>query len=108
EPELARILANLLGNAIRYTPADGTVWITGGRDGADGWLAVTDSCGGIPEADLPRVFDVAFRGEAARTPGSGSGLGLAIVRGLVAAQGGTVAAGNIDGRCRFVVRLPLA
>ncbi len=108
EPELARILANLLRNAISYTPADGTVWITGGRDGAEGWLAVTDSCGGIPEADLPRVFDVAFRGEAARTPGSGGGLGLAIVRGLVEAQRGTVAAGNVDGGCKFVVRLPLA
>jgi signal transduction histidine kinase len=107
EPELTRILANLLRNAISYTPADGTVSITGGRDGDEGWLAVTDTCGGIPEADLPRVFDVAFRGEAARTPGSGGGLGLAIVRGLVDAHRGAVAASNVDGGCRFVVRLPL-
>src|SRR5262249_47859068 len=107
EPELARILANLLRNAISYTPADGTVSITGGRDGDEGWLAVTDTCGGIAEADLPRVFDVAFRGEAARTPGSGGGLGLAIVRGLVDAHRGAVAASNVDGGCRFVVRLPL-
>jgi signal transduction histidine kinase len=106
EPELARILANLLGNAIRYTPEDGTVTVTGGRDGDEGWFAVTDTCGGIPADDLARVFDVAFRGEAARTPGSGSGLGLAIVHGLVEAQGGTAAVGNTDGGCRFVVRLP--
>lgn len=106
EPELARILANLIGNAIRYTPEDGTVAVAGGRDGDEGWFAVTDTCGGIPAGDLARVFDVAFRGEAARTPGSGSGLGLAIVHGLVEAQGGTVAVGNTNGGCRFVVRLP--
>lgn len=108
EPELARILANLVRNAISYTPPDGTVWITGGQDGDEGWFAVTDTCGGISEHDLPRVFDVAFRGEAARTPGSGSGLGLAIVRGLVEAHGGTVAASNVVGGCQFVVRLTLA
>ncbi len=68
EPELSRIVANLLRNAIRYTPSDGTVTVTGGRDDDGGWFAVTDACGGIPETDLPRVFDVAFRGEAARTP----------------------------------------
>jgi signal transduction histidine kinase len=106
EPELARVLANLIGNAIRYSPDDGTVTVTGGRDGDEGWFAVTDTCGGIPEADLTRVFDVAFRGEAARTPGSGGGLGLAIVRGLVEAQRGTVAVSNVDGGCRFLVRLP--
>jgi signal transduction histidine kinase len=107
EPELARILANLIGNAIRYTPEDGTVTVTGGRDGDEGWFAVTDTCGGIPADDLARVFDVAFRGEAARTPGSGSGLGLAIVHGLAEALGGTAAVDNTDGGCRFVVRLPV-
>src|SRR2546421_6461510 len=108
EPELARIVANLLLNAIRYTPSDGTVTVSGGRDGDGAWLAVTDACGGIPDTDLPRVFDVAFRGEAARTPGSGGGLGLAIVRGLVEAHRGTVAARNVDGGCEFRVRLPAA
>jgi signal transduction histidine kinase len=109
EPELSRVVANLLRNAIRYTPADGTVTVTGGGDERGGWFAVTDSCGGIGEADLPRVFDVAFRGEAARTPGNsdpGGGLGLAIVRGLVEAHGGQVAVGNVHGGCRFEVRLP--
>lgn len=108
EPELSRIVANLLRNAIRHTPSDGTVVVTGGRDDAGGWLAVSDGCGGIPEADLPRVFDVAFRGEAARTPGAGGGLGLAIVRGLVDAHLGQVQVGNVDGGCRFVVHLPAA
>jgi signal transduction histidine kinase len=113
-PELSRVVANLLRNAIRHTPPDGTVMVSGGRDGDTGWLAVTDGCGGIPEADLPRVFDVAFRGESARTPesqrdgdGGGGGLGLAIVRGLVEAHRGEVAVANVDDGCRFVVKLPL-
>jgi Signal transduction histidine kinase len=113
EPEIARIVANLLRNAIRYTPADGSITVSGGRDEEGGWLAVTDACGGIPESDLPRVFDVAFRGEAARTPrtghdhdGGGGGLGLAIVRGLVEAHRGEVAVTNVGDGCRFMVRLP--
>ncbi|GAA0729532.1 HAMP domain-containing histidine kinase [Dactylosporangium roseum] len=108
-PELSRIVNNLLRNAIRYTPPDGTVTVTGGQDAAGGWLAVRDTCGGIAEADLPRVFDVAFRGAPARTPSkeAGGGLGLAIVRGLVEAHHGAVAVDNVDGGCRFVVRLPL-
>jgi signal transduction histidine kinase len=111
-PELSRVVANLLRNAIRNTPPDGTVTLTGGQEDSAGWLAVTDTCGGIPAADLPRVFDVAFRGESARTPettdgeGGGGGLGLAIVRGLVEAHRGQVAVSNVDGGCRFVVRLP--
>ncbi|WP_127506227.1 sensor histidine kinase [Actinoplanes solisilvae] len=110
EPELARVVTNLLVNSVRYTPPDGTVHIEAGHDDQDCWLAVTDTCGGIPDADLPRVFDVAFRGERARTPTpagtSGGGLGLAIVRGLVEAHGGQVGVGNTGTGCRFLVRLP--
>jgi signal transduction histidine kinase len=115
EPELGRVLANLLLNAIRHTPADGVVRVDGGSDGRAGWVAVTDGCGGIPESDLPRVFDVAFRGAAARSPENdavaptgGGGLGLAIVRGLVDVHDGEVAVANTDGGCRFTVRLPAA
>jgi signal transduction histidine kinase len=115
-PELSRVAANLLRNAIRHTPSDGTITITGGQDPHGAWFAVTDTCGGIPEADLPRVFDVAFRGETARTPrrsepaggGSGGGLGLAIVRGLVEAHAGKVGVRNVAHGCRFEVRLPVA
>ncbi|MGH9250545.1 MAG: sensor histidine kinase [Acidimicrobiales bacterium] len=115
EPELGRVLANLLLNAIGHTPADGVVRVDGGSDARGGWVAVTDGCGGIPESDLPRVFDVAFRGAAARSPSSdvvastgGGGLGLAIVRGLVDIHDGEVAVANTDGGCRFTVRLPAA
>ena len=112
EPELARVVDNLLINAVRYTPEDGTVRIEAGREVDAVWLAVTDTCGGIPPADLPRLFDVAFRGEPARTHGTGGGaaggLGLAIVHGLVEAHGGRVDVHNTAGGCRFVVRLTAA
>ncbi|SIM78541.1 sensor histidine kinase [Micromonospora cremea] len=112
EPELARVVGNLLLNAVHYTPSDGTVRVDAGSERDAAWLAVADTCGGIPEDDLPRLFDVAFRGEPARTPRSGGegsgGLGLAIVRGLVEAHGGRVDVQNVVGGCRFVVRLPAA
>jgi signal transduction histidine kinase len=111
EPELGRVLRNLLVNAIRHTPAERAVLVDGGVDEQGSWVAVTDACGGIPEADLTRVFDVAFRGEAARTPaatanGSGGGLGLAIARGLVEAHRGEIAVANVGEGCRFTVHLP--
>ncbi|GAB4106232.1 ATP-binding protein [Micromonospora taraxaci] len=113
EPELARVVANLLLNAVRYTPEDGTVRIEAGREEDHAWLSVADTCGGIPPADLPRVFDIAFRGEPARTPGPGDGgasggLGLAIVHGLVEAHGGRVEVRNTSDGCQFMVRLATA
>jgi signal transduction histidine kinase len=105
---LSRVVANLVMNAIRHTPADGAVSIHARRDGGTVELSVTDACGGIDPPDLERVFDVAWQGDHARTPGSGAGagLGLAIVKGLVEAHEGTVAVANHDGGCRFTVRLP--
>jgi signal transduction histidine kinase len=108
-PEVARALRNLLENAIRHTPSDGSVSVDVGVEDDAAVVSVADSCGGIPDDDLPRVFDPAFRGEAARTPsqeGRG-GLGLAIVRGIVEAHHGDVAVRNEGGGCRFVLRLPL-
>lgn len=70
--ELGRALRNLVVNAIRHTPSDGAVEILGEVRGGEARVTVADACGGIPEDDLPRVFDVAFRGEAARTPGGGA------------------------------------
>jgi len=107
--EFGRVLRNLLENAIRETPPDGAVTVEAGTDGKRAYVAVSDTCGGIPDADLPRVFDTAFRGQAARTPtgDAGSGLGLAIARGLVKAHDGDIAVSNEGGGCRFVVRVPL-
>jgi signal transduction histidine kinase len=114
DPELARVVRNLVSNAIRHTPPDGTVAVQIGVDGANAVLAVDDGCGGIPDAELSRVFDVAFRGSAARTPSRsteeqvGGGLGLAIAKGLVEAHKGRIDAHNHGPGCRFEVRLPLA
>ena len=106
--ELSRALTNLLSNAIRHTPPGGSVYVEARRDTGDALLTVADGCGGIPEADLPHVFDVAWRGTDARSPGQegGAGLGLAIVRGIVEAHGGGVRVVNAEGGCRFEVRLP--
>ncbi|UYQ65224.1 HAMP domain-containing histidine kinase [Streptomyces peucetius] len=106
--EMTRVLANLLVNAIRRTPADGTVAVAAER--REDWvvLSVTDGCGGIPEDDLPRVFDTGWRGSQARTPPAGAGLGLAIVRGIVEAHAGRAEVSNVSGGCRFEVSLPAA
>ena len=65
---------------------------------------------GFPPGDLPRVFDVAFRGESARTPRpqEGAGLGLSIARGIVEAHSGQIAVRNAGPGCQFLIRLPLA
>lgn len=116
--EMTRVLANLLINAIRHTPADGTVAIAASvrADGGAVVVSVTDGCGGIPPEDLPRVFDTGWRGTPARTPPAGvasvqappagAGLGLAIVRGIVEAHAGRAAVRNVPGGCRFEVTLP--
>jgi signal transduction histidine kinase len=112
--ELNRALTNLVANAIRHTPARGAVDVRVGVSGGPIPMAevvVSDECGGIPEAHLDRVFDVGFRGEAARTPHddhhpAGAGLGLAITRGIVEAHDGTVDVENTAGGCRFRLRLP--
>ncbi|MEU8579672.1 sensor histidine kinase [Streptomyces abikoensis] len=106
--EMTRVLGNLLVNAIHQTPADGTVAVAARREADCVVLSVTDGCGGIPEEDLPRVFDTGWRGSAARTPPGGAGLGLAIVRGIVEAHSGRAAVRNVPGGCRFEVVLPAA
>ncbi|ORA23937.1 sensor histidine kinase [Mycobacterium aquaticum] len=111
---LVRVLSNLVANAIAHTPDGGAVTLTLGADAAGAWAHVDDTGVGIDEADLPRVFDVAYRGSNGRVPRadsslpSGSGLGLTIAAGLVQAHGGTLSARNLDTGARFEVRLPLA
>lgn len=114
DPELARVVRNLLSNAIRHTPPAGSVVLAAGREGQQAWLRVDDGCGGIPPQELERVFDVAFRGSPSRTrthdasETAGAGIGLAIARGLVNAHNGTIDARNHGPGCRFEVRLPLS
>lgn len=107
--ELARALTNLVVNAIRHTPSGGTVLVTTGR-ASDGRIevAVTDGCGGIPALDLDRLFDVGWRATPERgTPqDAGAGLGLAIAKGVIEAHAGSIVVENVEGGCRFGVRLP--
>jgi two-component system sensor histidine kinase BaeS len=100
------ILANLVGNALRHTPGDGSVTIEVMADGAEAVLTVRDTGEGISAVDLPRVFDRFHR----RADSGGSGLGLAIVRDLAAAHGGsvTVESDGVPGHgSAFRVHLPV-
>jgi len=107
-PEMLRVVQNLLDNAIRHTPPGGQVKVQVRADDRHAELAVEDACGGIPHADIDRVFDLAYRGDSARSPHrGGGGLGLAIARGLVEAHHGVIDVRNVEGGCRFTVRLPL-
>jgi signal transduction histidine kinase len=108
--EFGRAVRNLVINAIRHTPPDGTIEILGELRSGVACVSVSDECGGIPLDDLPRVFDVAFRGESARTPdpSGGAGLGLSIARGIVEAHSGDISVLNTGPGCQFLITLPLA
>jgi two-component system sensor histidine kinase MprB len=99
---LGRAVNNLLDNAARHTSPGGGVDVTVDQDG----VTVRDHGPGIPEADLPQIFDRFFRGENSRGQ-QGSGLGLAIVRQVANQHGGSIVAANApDGGAVFTLRLP--
>ena len=106
--DLARAVTNLLANAIRHTEAGLAVRISGrpSRRTVTSGSTVVDRCGGIPEENLARVFDVGWRGNEARTGEDGAGLGLAIARGVVESHDGRIEVRNVAGGCRFAVDLP--
>ncbi len=92
--KLSRILDNLVGNALRFTPKGGCIFLEVRLNGNQVLVEVRDTGTGIDEKDLPRIFDRFYRGEKSRTRsgenGGGVGLGLAIVKGLVTAHGGEI------------------
>ena len=94
-PKLQRVLYNLVSNALRYTPADGTIALRAEPDGEVVRVEVADTGEGISPSDLPRIFERSYKGEKSRTRREedvvpGTGLGLAITRGLVEAHGGRI------------------
>jgi signal transduction histidine kinase len=104
---LEQVAANLLDNAVKYTPPGGRVEVAVGRDGSNAQLGVSDTGPGIPPSELPRIWDRLFRGDASRSE-RGLGLGLSLVKAIVEAHGGTVAVESRPGRgATFTVTLPL-
>jgi two-component system, OmpR family, sensor kinase len=105
---LQQVIANLIDNATRMTPAGGTVRVTLAEQGASAELTITDGGPGIAEADLPHVFERFYRAQPSRDRGTGgAGLGLSIVKAIVTVHGGSIEASNpAEGGARFTVRLP--
>jgi signal transduction histidine kinase len=102
---LEQVAANLIDNAVKYTPAGGRVEVTVGREKDHAVLSVHDTGVGIPLDEVPRIWDRLFRGDASRTE-RGLGLGLSLVRAIVEAHGGTVEVQSEPGRgSRFTVKL---
>ncbi|MFZ1753998.1 MAG: ATP-binding protein [Caldilineaceae bacterium] len=107
---LDQVLGNLMANALRHTPAGGSVTLSAESDGEQLSIRVADTGAGIPAHDLPFVFDRFWRGDRARThqDGSGSGLGLSIASQLVQAHRGTLTVqSELGAGTEFVIRLPL-
>ncbi|HLH26733.1 MAG TPA: hybrid sensor histidine kinase/response regulator [Chloroflexota bacterium] len=109
---LERVVANLLGNAVKYSPGGGDVAVTVTREGTppDAWavLRVRDEGLGIPAEDLPRVFERFYRGTNVAGQIQGSGIGLAGARQIVEQHGGSIAVESQEGvGSTFTVRLPL-
>ena len=103
---LHQVAVNLIANAVKFTPAGGRIAITTSSNATSACLEVVDNGPGIPEHDLPHVFERFWRG-ANRNTASGSGIGLAVVAELVVAHHGTVTADNVTGGgARFTVTLP--
>jgi signal transduction histidine kinase len=106
--KIERVLYNLLTNALRHTPADGSIAVVVEPDGDAVTVAVEDTGDGVDADTAERMFDRFWRGETSRTS-PGAGLGLAIARGLVEAQGGRIwTERRPEGGARVAFTLPVA
>jgi signal transduction histidine kinase len=107
-PRIGQVAANLVGNAVKFTPKGGVVRISAAAEGDGARIDVADTGVGIDAAELPHIFERFYRGSRANEArGAGSGLGLAIVRSIVDMHGGTVTVeSGPDTGSRFTVRLP--
>ena len=105
-PRLQRTVANLLDNAIKYTPAGGTIRLSVRRNRDEFIVDVIDSGTGISHEDLPHIFDRFYRGDRSRsTPGHG--LGLSLAQAFIRAHGGTIAVKSLPGQgSAFTVHIP--
>jgi len=105
---LGQAVANLLDNALKYTPSGGTVRLSARREGSHGVIGVGDSGPGVPAAERPKIWRRLYRGDASRSQ-RGFGLGLSVVKAIVEAHQGEVAVDDAPGGgALFTIRLPLA
>lgn len=112
EDKIEQVLTNLVDNAIRHTPAGGTVELNvkKSRDGKEILLQVKDTGSGIPEEDIPFIFERFYKADKARTRGQsgGTGLGLSIAKHLVTAHDGEIQVSSTLGKgTRFAICLPI-
>ena len=107
---ISQLLANLISNALKFTPRGGSVRVEAGTEREAAVLTVTDTGTGIPAADLKSIFERFFRSKAATQQAiPGTGLGLTITKAIVDAHGGTIAVDSTEGHgSTFRVRLPLS
>lgn len=108
DPErMAQVLCNLVGNALRYTPAGGQITLAASATAGEVTLQVADTGGGIAAEDLPYIFNRFYRADPSRQQQNGeSGLGLAIARSIIEAQGGTITVESCPGQgTTFTIRL---
>lgn len=104
---LEQVAANLIDNAVKYTPADGRVEVTLGREGDRAVFRVHDTGIGIPANEMPHIWERLFRGDRSRTE-RGLGLGLSVVKAIVEAHGGSVRVASEPRRgSTFTVSLPV-
>ncbi len=106
--KIQRVLNNLVGNALRYTPDGGAIQIVAQGKPGRVKVCVIDNGEGIPGIDLARIFEPFYRGERSRgREQGGAGLGLAIARGIVEAHRGQIWAENLPKGSRFTFELPV-
>ncbi|MBI4927251.1 MAG: HAMP domain-containing protein [Anaerolineae bacterium] len=110
EDRLYQVFSNLISNALRYTPAGGTITLTAALNGAAIEFRVQDTGSGIPPEHLDNVFNRFYRADSARSADEGEmGLGLAICKALIDAHGGSIRAQSAPGEgSTFILCLPLA
>lgn len=104
---IGRVLNNLIGNALRHTPAGGSVEVQARRANGGVEVTVCDSGEGIRAEDLPSIFESFYRSEKSRSRATGgAGLGLAIARGIIRAHGGEIGVKSQPGDTRFTFTIP--
>ena len=109
EDRIEQVLTNLIDNAIRHTPENGTVTVSLLKEGSYAKIQVADTGVGIPQEDLPYVFERFYKADKARTRSKGgTGLGLAITRNIVDAHKGSIAVDSVEKQgTTFKFYLPL-